>query len=142
VSTGLSIRTQARMARARMLEGMSFSSNELPPLSPVPPLSPPGTWGTWTIWPPCLLTFPVLGVYILGAIISDALNCFDVCVHRSMGWAAVAFSCEFMLAIVALVLLVTGVQWPARRRVIVAAAWAVCALAYGIPALVAALGLN
>jgi hypothetical protein len=121
---------------------MSSSSEQLPPLSPVPPLSPPGSWRAWTVWPPCLLTFPVLGVYILGAFISAALNCVDTCVHRSMGWVALAFSCEFILAITALVLLVTGVRRPARRRVIVAAAWAVCALAYGIPAVVAALGLN
>ena len=50
-----------------MLGVMSFSADELPPLAPLAPESRPGGWAAWTVWPPCLLTIPVFGLYILGA---------------------------------------------------------------------------
>jgi hypothetical protein len=59
-----------------------------------------------------------------------------------MWWVESAATCEGILTIIAVVLLVTGARSPARRRAIVVAAWVVCALAYGIPLLLAALGLN
>jgi hypothetical protein len=91
--------------------------------------------------PPCLLTFPVSGLYMVGAMIAVSMNCFDTCGDPPVGWVELAGVGEGILAVTALVLLVTGVQSPARRRPIVAAAWAVCVLAYGIPPL-AALGGN
>jgi hypothetical protein len=111
---------------------------------------PPRAWRTWTVWPPFLLTLPVFCVYIValgrdmlaGYLAAAAVNCAGTCVHGPMGRAESAAAGEGVLTITALVLLVTGWQRSARRQPIVAAAWAVCVLAYGVPALLAALGLN
>jgi hypothetical protein len=83
----------------------------------------------WTLPVPVLLTLPISAWCVLIAAISGLFGCFDSCMTTSALLTPVAVA-EFIVALAAVVTLITGLAVPTWRRALRRVLWIACALAW------------